>query len=261
MPSFRVNKNKNYTVMSNYHLRDKRLSLKAKGLLSVMLSLPDKWDYSLKGLVSICKEGESSVDSGLKELKKYGYLVIDKIPPSKTESGRFEYVYNIYECPDDKQDGYFLGVEKQGVENLGLEILGLENHPVNKDIKELITKESNTNLLNINQSIYSLDDIKKQIEYEYHKDRKIDEIVLLMREVLNSTEEQIKIAGSYKPAQDVKDVFLKLNFFHIEYVLSCLNENKSEIKNMKAYMLACLYNSIMTIDSYYDNRVKQDLGY
>lgn len=261
MPSFRVNKTKNYTVMSNYHLKDKRLSLKAKGLLSLMLSLPENWDYSVKGLVSLCKEGSSSVETGLKELKKYGYLSLDKIPPSKTESGRFEYIYNIYECPDDKQGHEILGVEKQGVENLGLEILWIENHPLNKDTKELNTKELNTNLLNINQSIYTVDDIKKQISYECHKDPKIDEIVLLIKDILNSKEEQIKIAGGYRLSKDVKDIFLQLNMFHIEYVLMCLNENKQEIKNMKAYILSCLYNAPMTMDSYYENRVKKDLGY
>lgn len=256
MPSFRVNKTKNYTVMSNYHLKDKRLSLKAKGLLSLMLSLPDNWDYSIKGLVSLCKEGSSSVETGLKELKKYGYLCLDKIPPSKTESGRFEYIYNIYECPEDKQ-----GTEKQGVEKQGVEILGVENHPLNKYTKELNTKELNTNISNINQSIYHIDAIKKQIGYKYIKDRKIDEIVLLIYDVLNLKENEIKIAGAIRNSKDVKDIFLKLNMFHIEYVIQCLNDNKQEIKNMKAYILSCLYNAPMTMDSYYENKVKKDLGY
>lgn len=266
MPSFRVNKTKNYTVMSNYHLKDRRLSLKAKGLLSLMLSLPENWDYSVKGLVSICKEGESSVESGLKELKKCGYLVLDKIPPSQTKSGRFEYIYNIYECPEEKQGGNFLGVEKQGVEILPVEILGLENHPLNKDTKELNTKELNTKEKNINQSIYSIDDIREKIGYmylmnDYNGDRMIDEIVLLIREILNSNDDQIKIAGSIRNGQDVKDIFSKLNIFHVQYVLKCLKENTVDIKNIKAYMLACLYNAPMTIDAYYNNEVKKDLGY
>ena len=71
---FKIEKNKNYTVMSNYHLRDKNLSLKAKGLLSFMLSLPEDWDYSINGLVSICKEEETAIKSALKELKINKYL-------------------------------------------------------------------------------------------------------------------------------------------------------------------------------------------
>ena len=92
MSVFRVNKDKNYTVMSNYHLRDKQMSLKAKGLLSIMLSLPEDWDYTIRGLVCICKEGETAVKSTLNELKKLGYLYIEKQLPNETESGRLEYI-------------------------------------------------------------------------------------------------------------------------------------------------------------------------
>ena len=91
---FKIEKNKNYTIMSNYHLRDKNLSLKAKGLLSFMLSLPENWDYSLSGLIAVCKEQESSIKSTLKELKEAGYLVIEKV---RGEKGYFEYNYLIYE--------------------------------------------------------------------------------------------------------------------------------------------------------------------
>lgn len=264
MPSFRVNKTKNYTVMSNYHLKDKRLSLKAKGLLSLMLSLPENWDYSVKGLVSLCKEGSSSVETGLKELKKYGYLSLDKIPPSKTESGRFEYIYNIYECPEDKQDHEILGVEKQVVENLGLEILGVENHPLNKDTKELNTKELNTKESIIKKSyqsiLYTENEIKEQINYKQFNDDRLDEIVLIIKEILNSSKDFIKISGEEKNIEVVKGVFKKLDSFHIEYVLHCLDTNKTEIKNIKSYMIACLYNSVFTINSYYTAKVRYDLG-
>ena len=78
MSVFKTEKNKNYTVMSNYHLRDKNLSYKAKGLLSFMLSLPEDWDYSINGLVSISKEEVKGIRNILQELKRYGYLVIEK---------------------------------------------------------------------------------------------------------------------------------------------------------------------------------------
>lgn len=138
---------KDYTVMSNHHLRNKNLSLKAKGLLSMMLSLPEDWDYSISGLASISKEKADAIETGLKELKKEGYLVIDKILPSVTESGRIEYVYNIYEYPQlyKKQ-----GVEKQGVEFQGVEFQAVENPPqlnTNKSItKELITYDIKENI-------------------------------------------------------------------------------------------------------------------
>lgn len=127
-----MNKTKNYTVMSNEHLKDKRLSLKAKGLLSVMLSLPDTWDYSISGLVAICKESETAVKSTLNELKSCGYLVVTKKMPNETESGRIEYVYDIFEKAQTGKQA----VEKQGVENLGVENLEVEN------VRQLNTKES-----------------------------------------------------------------------------------------------------------------------
>ncbi len=96
MAIFKIEKNKNYTVMSNYHLRDKKISYKAKGLLSFMLSLPSDWDYSINGLVSISKEGIKAIRNILKELQEYGYLIIKKY---QNELGQFEYEYLIYEYP------------------------------------------------------------------------------------------------------------------------------------------------------------------
>ena len=134
MAVFRVHKTKNYTLMSNHHLRDKDLSLKAKGLLSVMFSLPDSWNYSIPGLCAILKENETAVKSTIKELKTTGYLIVDKKKPCKEEGrSKFEYIYNIYETPQDvsdnnnNQESFF-----QGIENLPLETPEVEHHPHNK---------------------------------------------------------------------------------------------------------------------------------
>ena len=96
MPTFRVHKNENYTMMSNTHLRDKNMSLKAKGMLSVMLALPPSWDYSINGLVAICKEEATAIRSALNELEKLGYLIREK---KHDKNGHFDYEYNIYEEP------------------------------------------------------------------------------------------------------------------------------------------------------------------
>lgn len=137
----RIEKTSNYTVMSNYHFKDSRLSLKAIGLLSKILSLPDNWDYSIKGLVSICKENETAIKSALKELKDCGYLVVNKIPPNSENGGRWEYDYIFYEQPqiNKKQE-----TKKQEVENLYL-----ENHTLNK-----ITNKQNTNKL-LNNKLFN----------------------------------------------------------------------------------------------------------
>lgn len=97
MAVFRVHKNENYTVLSNYHFRERKMSLKAKGLLSLMLSLPEKWDYSAAGLVTLSKDGKDSVNAALKELEKFGYL---RRTQAIDANGKFSgYNYEIFEHP------------------------------------------------------------------------------------------------------------------------------------------------------------------
>ena len=151
MAKFKVNKTKDYTIMSNYHLKEKNMSLKAKGLLSVMLSLPDNWDYSINGLVAISQENETAIKSALSELKQFKYLEVIKLMPNESETGRIDYIYNIYEKP--KQEG-----KKQEVENLPLEILEVENqgqlNTNNKynNINIINTKKQNIDYINNNSS-------------------------------------------------------------------------------------------------------------
>ena len=142
MAVIRVNKTRDYTIMSNTHLKDKRLSLKAKGLLSLMLSLSDEWNYSIAGLVAISKENESAIKSTLNELKEYGYLIVTKKLPNETESGRIEYEYDIYERPVERKENKKQDTGIQGTENLWVENQQVENQG------QYNTKESNTKELN-----------------------------------------------------------------------------------------------------------------
>ena len=151
MATFRVNKTSDYTVISNYHLREKEMSLKAKGLLTLMLSLPGNWDYSISGLASICAENETAIKTGLKELKKFGYLRISKIFPSKERGNKkIEYIYEIFEKPlgegkrQKEQETEKQPLEKQKIENQGVENLPLESQAVENQ-GQLSTKELNTN--------------------------------------------------------------------------------------------------------------------
>ena len=139
MAVIRANKNKNYTVMSNQHLRDKRLSLKARGLLSTVLSLPEDWEYSIAGLVAICKESETAMKSAINELKALGYLEITK---ERNEKGHFEYIYTFNENPPAENPT----VEKPEVENPPVDYPGVEN------VRQLNTNKSNTKKLNTNKS-------------------------------------------------------------------------------------------------------------
>lgn len=149
MSIFRVEKTNDYTVMSNHHLREKNMSLKAKGLLSWMLSNDDGWDYSIAGIVANCKENETAIKTTLGELKQFGYLeIIKKNPDEQVSVIHYEYV--IHEQPVHSQ-----GVESQGVENQPLEDLEVENpgernkKEISKNIinKKEISKNKNTDFL------------------------------------------------------------------------------------------------------------------
>ena len=127
--------------MSNTHLKDKRLSLKAIGLLSVVLGLPEDWHYTVNGLVGIVKDGKDSVESAIKELKKNGYLKVEKIYPN-ANSNRIQYQYTFFENP---QEVVFQPLENQGIENQDVETQVLENHYTYKDTNKPNTNNKNTN--------------------------------------------------------------------------------------------------------------------
>ena len=136
MAVFRIEKTQNYTVMSNHHLRNMDLSLKSKGLLSMMLSLPEDWNYTTRGLAKICKEGTDSISSALKELERAGYIVRNRLRDSKGKIVDVEYV--IYETPrlpePDVPDEGTPDASCPDTENPDMDTPGLENRPqLNKD--------------------------------------------------------------------------------------------------------------------------------
>ncbi len=190
MSVIRVNKSKDYTTMSNYHFKDKRISLKAKGLLSQMLSLPDDWDYTIQGLVAINKESEVAIRGALDELKNYRYLIVTKKMPNETESGRIEYVYDIYEKP--KQE-----VQKQGVENLGLEFLGLENQ---------VQYNTNNKLIKNKNTKYNIYGEFKRIKLT---DDEYDRLVKDFGE--SFIKEQIKLLDEYVETNNNKNKYTNFN--------------------------------------------------
>ena len=173
MSVFKIEKNNNYTVMSNYHLRDKNLSYKAKGLLSFMLSLPEDWDYSLAGLCSISKEGRDGIRSILKELQEYHYLEIEKV---RGEKGYFEYNYLIYEIP------HFVELENDkeypDTENPHLDI---------PDVEE--PTQINTNIINTKKQIDK--DDKTISSFFVAEEHNILTLELIERGYINETDTQI----------------------------------------------------------------------
>ena len=209
----RVHKTKDYTVMSNAHFREKEMTLKAKGLLSLMLSLPDDWNYSIAGLVSICVEKESAIVSTLKELKKFGYLRVDKLMPNETESGRIEYVYNVFEKPFDGHSIEKQAPKKQGIENQGLEFQGLEN-PRQLNTNKSITKQPNTNVIEIKK------ERKKQGGFDQLIDEYLETVSPQKTEVIKGLlQDWLKVRKAKRAAMTDRAIQLnlgKLNEFAIE---------------------------------------------
>lgn len=133
----RVEKNQNYSVISNEFLRNKELSLKAKGLLAVCLSLPDTWTFSMKGLVAISKESITAIRNCMRELEEHGYMKVNKL---KNDKGQFYYQYVIYEKPEHQKPV----TGELDIDNADVDKLDIENvNQLNKDV--LSTKKENTN--------------------------------------------------------------------------------------------------------------------
>ena len=299
MAVFRVERNTGYTVMSNHHLRNKELSLKAKGLLSQMLSLPEDWDYTLAGLSYINREKIDAIREAVRELEKAGYITRRQ---GRDEKGKMTAIeYTIYEQPQPPALDCPV-LENPTADNPILENPTPDNptseNPMqlNKDIQKtnLSKKEkSNTDLSN-NHSIpfhslnpspledaaqpserkrkeatdaYSVYEeiIKDNIEYEHfikHTDidrERLDEIVSLILETVCTKRKTIRIAGDDYPAELVKAKFMKLNSSHIEFVFDCMKENTTKIRNIKQYLKAVLFNAPNTIDSYYTALVNHDM--
>ena len=300
MAVFRVEKNKGYTVMSNHHLRNKELSLKAKGLLSQMLSLPEDWDYTLAGLSLINRESIDAIRTAVWELEKAGYITRRQ---GRDEKGKMTAIeYTIYEQPQPPALDCPV-LENPTADNPILENPTTENptsdNPtqINKEEQrtDLSKKEkSNTDLLNTHSipilspnpsplreetaeperkgteaadaySVYE-EIIKDNIEYDillqdmkFDHDR-LNEIVDIILETVCTSRKKIRIAGDDYPAELVKSKFMKLNSEHIRFVLDCMQENTTKIRNIKQYLKAVLFNAPSTIDSYYTSLVAHDMA-
>ena len=303
MAVFRVERNKGYTVMSNHHLRNKELTLKAKGLLSQMLSLPEDWDYTLAGLSYINRESIDAIRTAIWELEKAGYITRRQGRDDKGKMTAIE--YTIYEQPQHPPELDCPILENPTAANPVLENPTTDNptteNPMqlNKEIQrtDLPKKDLSTTDLSSTHSIPILSPdpsplgqdtaeperkgteasqqsaveiyreiIKDNIEYDFllqdssiDRDR-LNEIVDLMLETVCTARKTIRIAGDDYPAELVKAKFMKLNSSHIQFVLDCMRENTTKIRNIKQYLRAVLFNAPTTIDSYYTALVAHDMA-
>ena len=297
MPVFRVDKSRDFTVVANCVFKDRSLSAKAKGILVEMLSLPESWDYTLKGLTTLFSDGIDSIRQGINELEKHGYIVRERKRDAKGRLGGMEYV--IYETPHIVQE------DSQSVENFAPELpepttenptqdSSAEEMPtVYKEINKYntypvsITKASNSFLPEVSEdseecapvenpdcrpvgrkeisdTSRAREEIKRQIEYDVMVQRcqpsQLDELVEIMLEVRMNLSPTTRFSrDEVYPTVYVQDRYSRLNAEHIEQVLDGIRENTSKVMHTKAYLMKCLFNAPETLESKVMMDVNHDL--
>ena len=287
MAVFRIERTRDYTVMSNHHLRDKALSLKSKGLLSMMLSLPEDWNYTTRGLAKICKEGVDAIGGALRELEAAGYIVRHQLRNRQGRISDTEYV--IYEQPQPKApDTPQPDTASPDTENPYLADPDTEK-PAELNIEKSKTQKSNTqgssndsipfrataaarpperkgrDSMSVEEMQDYRDLVLENIEYDhlcrefatYRED--LDEIVELIVETVCARRKTTRIAGADFPHEVVRSRFLKLDSSHIEFVMECLHNNTTEVRNMKQYLLTVLFNAPTTMNNHYTAQVNHDM--
>ena len=292
MAVFRIERTRDYTVMSNHHLRNGKLSLKAKGLLSMMLSLPEDWNYTTRGLAAICKEGVDAIGGALRELEAAGYIVRHQLRDKQGRISDTEYV--IYEQPQpknpdtpqpdtpqpdtaspdtgnpdmekpDTEKPAELNIEKSNTQKSITDGSSTDSIPFREPAAARPPERKGRDAMSLTEMESYRDLILENIEYDhlcreftaYRED--LDEIVELMVETVCARRKTTRIAGSDFPHEVVRSRFLKLDSEHIRFVMDSLQKNTTEIRNMKQYLLAVLFNAPTTISNHYTAQVNHDM--
>ena len=287
MAVFRIERTRDYTVMSNHHLRDKALSLKSKGLLSMMLSLPEDWNYTTRGLAKICKEGVDAIGGALRELESAGYIVRHQMRDRQGRISDTEYV--IYEQPQpkasdtpqpdtaspDTENPYLadpdtetpaeLNIEKSKTQKQITDVPSTDSIPFRGFAAARPPERKGRDAMSAEEMQSYRELILENIEYDhlcrefetYRED--LDEIVELIVETVCARRKTTRIAGADFPHEVVRSRFLKLDSSHIEFVMECLHNNTTEIRNMKQYLLTVLFNAPTTMNNHYTAQVNHDM--
>ena len=287
MAVFRIERTRDYTVMSNHHLRDKALSLKSKGLLSMMLSLPEDWNYTTRGLAKICKEGVDAIGGALRELEAAGYIVRHQLRDRQGRISDTEYV--IYEQPQpkapdtpqpdtaspDTENPYLadpdtekpaeLNIEKSRTQKSNTQGSSTDSIPFRGTAADKPPERKGRDAMSVEEMQSYRDLVLENIEYDhlcrefatYRED--LDEIVELIVETVCARRKTTRIAGADFPHEVVRSRFLKLDSSHIEFVMECLHNNTTEVRNMKQYLLTVLFNAPTTISNHYTAQVNHDM--
>ena len=304
MAVFRIERTRDYTVMSNHHLRNANLSLKAKGLLSMMLSLPEDWNYTTRGLITdfhshpstlpedwnyttrglakICKEGVDAIGAALRELEAAGYIVRHKLRDRQGRISDTEYV--IYEQPQlrkpdtdspDTENPYMdkpdtekpaeLNIEKSNTEKSITYGSSTDSIPFRETAAARPPERKGRDAMSVTEIENYRELILENIEYDCLKQRyplyldDLNEIVELLVETVCARRKTTRISGADFPHEIVRSRFLKLDSSHIEFVMDCLQKNTTQVRNMKQYLLAVLFNAPTTMNNHFTSLVNHDM--
>nr|WP_270441100.1 DUF6017 domain-containing protein [Butyricicoccus sp. AF86-03b2A] len=282
MAVFRIERTRDYTVMSNHHLRNANLSLKAKGLLSMMLSLPEDWNYTTCGLAKICKEGVDAIGAALRELEAAGYIVRHKLRDRQGRISDTEYV--IYEQPQlrkpdtdspDTENPYMdkpdtekpaeLNIEKSNTEKSITYGSSTDSIPFRETAAARSPERKGRDAMSVTEIENYRELILENIEYDCLKQRyplyldDLNEIVELLVETVCARRKTTRISGADFPHEIVRSRFLKLDSSHIEFVMDCLQKNTTQVRNMKQYLLAVLFNAPTTMNNHFTSLVNHDM--
>ncbi len=282
MAVFRIERTRDYTVMSNHHLRNANLSLKAKGLLSMMLSLPEDWNYTTRGLAKICKEGVDAIGAALRELEAAGYIVRHKLRDRQGRISDTEYV--IYEQPQlrkpdtdspDTENPYMdkpdtekpaeLNIEKSNTEKSITYGTSTDSIPFRETAAARPPERKGRDAMSVTEIENYRELILENIEYDCLKQRyplyldDLNEIVELLVETVCARRKTTRISGADFPHEIVRSRFLKLDSSHIEFVMDCLQKNTTQVRNMKQYLLAVLFNAPTTMNNHFTSLVNHDM--
>ena len=282
MAVFRIERTRDYTVMSNHHLRNANLSLKAKGLLSMMLSLPEDWNYTTRGLAKICKEGVDAIGAALRELEAAGYIVRHKLRDRQGRISDTEYV--IYEQPQlrkpdtdspDTENPYMdkpdtekpaeLNIEKSNTEKSITYGSSTDSIPFRETAAARPPERKGRDAMSVTEIENYRELILENIEYDCLKQRyplyldDLNEIVELLVETVCAKRKTTRISGADFPHEIVRSRFLKLDSSHIEFVMDCLQKNTTQVHNIKQYLLAVLFNAPTTMNNHFTSLVNHDM--
>ena len=254
MSVFRVERTHDYTVMSNHHLKNRALSLKAKGLLSLMLSLPDDWDYTLQGLAYISLEKVDAIRKAITELENEGYITRTR---ERDEQGRLRGTeYIIREQPISEKPT----LEKPMLEKPMLEKPMLEKPTLDKPTQVKPTLENPTQL---NKNIYNKN---KSSMYEENPQSNQSKEETELTEILQNCElksfesktaqmlesavrvlyykQSIKLSGAVLPQTEIRNLLRRVNRDTLIDAVEVLRHNENEVQNPQGYLYSVILNAV-----------------